>query len=180
MPHRDYSTGIKNCHYVVKGTAIEVKKLPGAVRLSMKPSAADRNIKVRSGSTIYQTTTARQGTQRQAELEIVSLPESFLIDVLGWTKGTDGSLTEGIQPNVHIILLYETENGGCPVRHMLYDCVVSSPSFDATTISSDLSIDKRKLDIVFNPDPSNNNNLSRQIARADNENLFNSWFGLKT
>jgi hypothetical protein len=58
--------------------------------------------------------------------------------------------------------------------------VVSSPSFDATTIGSDLSIDKRKLDIIFNPDPSNNNNLSRQIARADNENLFNSWFGLKT
>lgn len=177
---RDYSTGICNCRYYVKNTVRVIKLMPGAIKLSFKPSAAEKTMFVRyQNGGAGQYTSARRTQEKRAELEIISLPESFLTDVLGWVKNSDGSLTEGIKPNVHISLLYETINGGRPVRHQLYDCLVSEPSFDATTFE-DLGVDTRKLELIINPDPENGNNYSKKIARADNSTLYDSWFGLTT
>lgn len=180
MTQRDYSTGISRCHYIVRDRPIVLKRLPGAIKLSFKPSCADRTFLVRSGAGAYQYTHSRKHKERPASLEIVSLPECFLVDVLGWVKNDDGSLTQGQQPDVRISLLYETENGGRPVRHILYDCTVCQPAFDVTTLGDGLSIDKRTLDIMVNPDPSNGYNFSRQVAKADNAELFDSWFGMRT
>lgn len=175
MGRRDYSTGISNCMYAVHGSNVK-KRLNGAVKLSFKPSSEDRTLIVRDsrGGAMQFTDTRRSGI-RQATLDIVSLPVSFLVDILGWTQDSSGVLYEGLQPDVSISLFYETENGGRPIRHQLYDCVVCAPSFDVSTITGRLSADIRKLDIIVNPDTSTGK-YSRQIARDDNGELFNNWF----
>ena len=186
MTQHEYSTGISNCHYAVRkyqggvsGELGELEKLPGAVKLSNRSSSEDRSFTVRDGDRIYQYTAARKCKERQRSLEIVSLTKKFLEEVLGWTVNDDGSMTEGQRPDVHISLFYETDNGGRPVRQWLYDCVVGELSFDASTIEEGLGIDTYKLDIIENPDPDRNGNYGRKISRADNEELFDSWFGLK-
>lgn len=183
MRRRDYSTGISNCMYAVRGSNVK-KRLNGAVKLSFKPSPEDRTLIVRGNSGgVMQITDTRRSGIRQATLEIVSLPVSFLVDVLGWTQDSNGVLYEGLQPDVGISLYYETENGGRPIRHQLYDCVVCAPNFDVSTITGRLSADTRKLDIIINPYRNNyyrdinSDKYSRQIAREDNPTLFNSWFG---
>ena len=182
MTQREYSTGISNCHYAVRLAYEQVGalgKLPGAVKLSNKSSSENRSFTVRDGSRVYQHTSARKTKERPMTLEIIGLTKDFLVDVLGWTLNEDGSLTEGVHPDVHISLFYETENGGRPVRHWLYDCVVGEPSFDASTIAETPNVDTYTLDIIKNPDPYRNGDYSRKIARADNAELFDSWFGLK-
>lgn len=179
MAQRDYSSGISNCHFAVRGIQPgTLKSLPGAIKLSFKPSAEGRSFIVRDGANAYSYTSSRGSRERRAELEIVGLTKDFLVDVLGYTENEDGSLTEGIQPDVHISLFYETENGGRPVRTWLYDCVVCAPSFDASTLGSRLSADTRKLDIIVDPDRTHGGAYSRSIARADNAELFSTWFGL--
>lgn len=181
MNSREYSTGISNCHYAVRNDSDTGKpgRLPGAVKLSFKSSSEERSFIVREGGRIYNHTSVRKCKERTAVLEIISLTRDFLVDVLGWTLNDDGSLTEGIQHDVHISLFYETDNGGRPVRHWLYDCVVGEPSFDASTITDSPGVDTQKLDIIINPDLQHDGNYSRKIARADNPELFDSWFGLK-
>ena len=179
MAQREYSSGISGCHFAVRGYSPGVlKSLPGAIKLSFKPSAEDRSFIVRDGANAYSYTSSRKGKERRAELDIVGLTKDFLIDVLGYTENEDGSLTMGIQPDVHISLFYETENGGRPVRHQLYDCVVCAPNFDASTLGSRLSVDTRKLDIIVNSDPRYGGAYGRIIARSDNAELFGTWFGL--
>ena len=188
MTQREYSSGISGCHYAVRdgSTLLSLKSLPGAIKLSFKPSSVDRSFIVRGETNVYSYTASRKCKERRAELEIVSLTKDFLVDVLGYIENQDGSLTEGIQPDVHISLFYETENGGRPVRHQLFDCMVCLPTFDASTLGNKLTADVRKLEIVINPDISRNDwvtnrkygTYSRQIAKADNAILFDSWFGL--
>lgn len=175
MSRRDYNTGIQNCMYAIHGSSTK-KQLNGAIKLSFRPSSGDRKLLVRdSKGAAMQYTDVRRSNTRQATLEIVSLPVSFLIDVLGWTQDSSGVLYESIQPDIHISLFYETENGGHPIRHQLYDCVVCSPSFDVSTMTRQLSVNPRKLDIIVNPDRSTGK-FSRQIARDDNTTLYNNWF----
>lgn len=132
---------------------------------------------MREGGRAYSYTAAAKEKERRYALEIVSLTKAFLTEVLGFTENEDGSLTEGIRPDVHISLFYETDNGGRPVRYQLYDCAVETPSFDAATMSESLSADTRKLEFTANPDPYNEGAYGRQIARADNAETFDTWFG---
>ena len=185
MTQREYSSGISGCHYAVRGGSMLLKSLPGAIKLSFKPSSVDRSFIVRGETNVYSYTASRKCKERRAELEIVSLTKDFLVDVLGYIENQDGSLTAGVQPDVHISLFYETENGGRPVRHQLFDCMVCFPTFDASTLGNKLTADVRKLEIVVNPDFSGNRvtnsnyeTYSRKIAKAANAALVNSWFGL--
>lgn len=182
MKQRDYSAGISGCHYAVRNSigSLVMNRLPGAVRLTRRPSPEGRNFLVRDDNgSVYSYAHSPKEKERHYTLEIVSLTKTFLTDVLGFVENEDGSLTEGIAGNVHISLFYETENGGRPVRHRLYDCVVSPPTFDVQTLGETLSADTRKLELTANPDPHRDGAYSTQIARADNAQLFDSWFGLK-
>jgi len=182
MKQRDYSAGISGCHYAVRQStgALTLGRLPGAVRLTRRPSPEGRSFVVRdSGGRAYSYSSSPRDKERRYTLEIVSLTRDFLVDVLGFSVNIDGSLTEGIAGDVHISLFYETENGGRPVRHWLYDCVVSPPSFDVQTLGETLSADTRKLELTANPDPRRDGTYGRQLAREDNAPMFDSWFGLK-
>lgn len=181
MTQREYSAGISDCHYAVRRSAMDTAfgSLPGAIKLTRRPSTEGRSLLVRNTEgRVYNYTSAQRESERRYTLEIVSLTREFLTDVLGYIENEDGSLSEGIADDVHFSLFYQTENGGRPVRYQIYDCVVSPPSFDAQTLSSNLSADIRKLELTASPDPLNDHHYGIQIAREDNAELYDSWFGM--
>ncbi|MBP3798030.1 MAG: hypothetical protein J6I46_09700 [Ruminococcus sp.] len=179
MTQREYNTGFCNFHYRVIGwnASIRPKRFPGAIRLSFKPQTQERKVLVRTDSgLLLSESLAKHEASREAVLEIVSIPRTFLIDVLGWKENSSGALIEGQFPQNQVELLYETENGGRPVRHKIYNAVFSRPSFDVSTITDNPSADIYKLELTVNATGSGNYN--EKLARADSADIsiYNNWF----
>lgn len=179
MAQREYNTGFSKFHYRVVGWNYDIKPkpIPGAIRLSFKPQTQERKVLARTGGgLLLPVTLARHETSRTATLEVVSLPKSFLTDVMGWEEKASGELVEGQFPMKHIELLYETDNGGRPVRHKLYDVVFSKPSFDVSTITENPSADIYKLELTVNTGGSGK--YQTKLARADAADIsvYNNWF----
>lgn len=178
MAQREYNTGFCNFHYRVVGwnASIKAKRFPGAIRLSFKPQTQERKVLKRTDSGILLSESlARHEATREAVLEIVSIPKSFLIDVLGWTEDPSGILIEGQHPDTHVTLYYETDNGGDPTRYKVHNVVFSRPSFDVSTMTDTPSADIRKLELTVNPE---GGNYQRRLAKADAVDIstYNNWF----
>lgn len=175
-----YHRGIRNVNYCLKtgGSISAPFPLNGAVGISFTPQTTPRTIAVRpdKGGQIQHTDFIETG--KQASLEILSLPVSFLTDILGYETDENGILYEGAFKSVHFVLLYEEQNEDIPVRHLLYDVVCSKPSFDATTMTNTLGVDKRNLSLVINQDEDHECRYSQSISEADDKALFDSWFHL--
>lgn len=171
----DINTGFSNFHYRVIGwnASIKPKALTGAIKLSYKPQTQERTVLVRtSGGLIQQQVLGKRESIRTASLQVISLPESFLIDVLGWEVSDGGRLVEGEFPEKHLQIRYETNNLGEPMRHLLYDVVVSKPSFDVSTISSTPSADTRSLELTVNPTA--NGKYQARVRPGDPD--YDTWF----
>lgn len=179
---KDYSTGFRNFKYCMKngGSVAAPVPLPGAMKISRKPQTTSRALSVRLNDGSIVTYTEILETATAATLSIVSLPDEFLIDVLGYFRAEDGSLYEGRQPVAHFTLLYETQGFTEPTRHRLFDCVCSKPSFDVTSMGSTPSIDTRSLELFINPDivMSGKAYYEQKIRRSENAKLYDTWFGM--
>lgn len=167
-----YNTGFRNFAYKISGGTMT--PLEGAQKLSFTVQSAARELMVRtaSGMAAY---TENVETGRKADLEIVQLPVSFLVDVLGYTL-VDGILTEGLHRPVHFSLFYEQQTDGEPIRTQLYDVCCTRPNFDVTTMTNRPSVDIRKLSLVVNADQSEQV-YSQSVSREDNAEAFDTWFG---
>ena len=171
----DINTGFRNFHYRVIGwnSSIRPKPLPGAIKLNIKPQTQERQVLARtSNGLLLPVTMAKHEASRAATLEIVSLPVFFLKDVLGWAEDSSGTLVEGPFPMYHLELLYETNNVGNPMRHTLYDVVISRPAFDVSTLSENPNADKRSLELTINPDGSGK--YQARCSQGDSE--YDTWF----
>lgn len=178
---KEYNRGFRLFHYSLKngGRYSTPAALPGAIKIAFKPQTGARTVSVRytDGSAATSSQIIDGGTT--AAVSVVSLPEDFLTDVLGYYKATDGSMYQGQQTAVHFALMYETQGIEEPTRHILLDCVCTKPEFDASTISSTPSIDTRSLQLILNPITINGKQYySRSIKQSDNSELFETWFGL--
>ena len=184
---KSYNTGFKNFQYVVHGGISTVPApLPGAIKISFKPTTASRTLKVRLSDGTMSSISKTIDAGKTAQLSIVDLPEGFLKSVLGYNKASDGTLYEGQQSEVHFMLLYETQGATEPTRHLLFDCVCVKPSYDATTISAKPGIDTKTLDLLISPslaegysaDVPKYGKYERTVKRSDNATLYDTWFGL--
>lgn len=179
---KDIITGFRNFQYCLKGSGSNTPAaLSGAMKISFKPQSASRSAVMRYENGGVAERTEVRGTGSTASLAIVSLPDSFLKDVLGYVKDNDGILIEGEHTSAHFYLLYETQGLTEPTRHILMDCVCSKPSFDVSTMSSNANIDTRSLEIVMNPVIDNQTVVYRKsVKRSENSTAFDNWFGLIT
>ena len=184
---KSYNTGFKNFQYVLSGGISTVPApLPGAMKISFKPTTASRTFRVRLSDGTMSSISKTIDAGKTAQLTIIDLPESFLKSVLGYVKASDGTLYEGQQTEVHFSLLYEMQGATEATRHLLYDCVCVKPSYDATTISAKPSIDTRTLDLLISPSTKESTTAEkvyygkyeRTVKRSDNATLYDTWFGL--
>lgn len=170
-----YYTGFRNFAYKVSGGT--KTPLAGAQKLSFTSQNASRELTVRvgSGAAAYAENIE---TGRTADLDIVQLPVSFLVDVLGYTVDENGVLTEGLLNRpVHFSLFYETQTDGEPIRTQLYDVCCTRPNFDVTTMTNKPSVDIRKLKLTINADLRSTKNFGRSVSREDSAEQFDTWFG---
>lgn len=175
MP-RSASCGFRNFHYCLKTGAAAPVALPGAIRLGREPNMEPIVItpNITGNPTEYTVGYVDKGIK--LDLEIVSLPESFLIDVLGYTL-SNGILIENEHPKIHFALLYETHfTDGRAIRHSYMDCVCAKPKFDATTLSSSFNIDTKRLELRANKDIFGSNCYKKSITADQNSLVFNHWF----
>lgn len=169
--------GFKNFHYCLRTANAVPVPMPGAVRLTREPDMQELKIvpNVIGKPTEYVSAYIDKGIK--LGLEIVSLPVSFLTDVLGYTIDANGVLVENEHPAVHFALLYETHmTSGDMIRHSYLDCVCRKPRFDASTLSGSSRIETRSLELVANRDIFGSRAIKKSIAKETNAAVFNSWF----
>lgn len=170
-----YYTGFRNFAYKINGGTMT--PLKGAQKLSFASQNANRDLTVRVGSSAAAYSENIE-TGRTADLDIVQLPVSFLVDVLGYTVDKNGVLTEGLLHRpVHFSLFYENQTDGEPIRTQLYDVCCTRPNFDVTTMTNKPSVDIRKLKLIINADLRNTKAFERSVSREDSAEQFDTWFG---
>lgn len=170
-----YYTGFRDFAYKISGGTMT--PLKGAQKLSFATQSASRELTMRvgSGAAAYSESVE---TGRTADLSIVQLPVSFLVDVLGYTVDENGVLTEGVlRRPVHFSLFYEVQTDGEPIRTQLYDVCCVRPNFDVTSMTNKPSVDIRKLKLIVNADLRNTKAYERSVSREDSAEMFNTWFG---
>lgn len=176
MP-RSASCGFRNFHYCLRTGAAAPVALPGAIKLGREPNMEPITITPNIPGTPTEYTVGYRDKGLKLDLEIVSLPQSFLTDVLGYTVDSNGILIENEHPIVHFALLYETQDtAGFAVRHSYMDCVCEKPKFDASTMSGNFSIDTKKLSLVVNKDIFGTKSYKKSITAAQNATVYNNWF----
>lgn len=170
--------GFKNFYYSVRTAAgaQTPKPLDGAIKLSFKPQSKSTEHTLRGESqSVSEYTEETIETKKNASLDIISLPDSFLVDVLGYYIDENGVMMEGEQKPVHFALLYETTYGNDLIRYEQIDCLCTKPSFDVSTISETPSIDTRSLELIINKDIKSGF-YSKQIRKSTNPEIFEKWF----
>ncbi len=172
---RDAYCGFKNFHYCLRTANAVPVPMPGAVRLTREPNMQEIKIVPNIIGAPAEYVAAYRDNGLRLGLEIVSLPVSFLTDVLGYTIDANGVLIEGEHPAVHFALLYETR-GGVITRHSYLDCVCRKPKFDATTLSGSAKFDTRSLEIVANRDIFGSGKYKKSVTEEQSASVFAGWF----
>lgn len=167
--------GFKNFHYCLRTANAVPVPMPGAVRLTREPDLSEIKIVPDTAGSCSEYVAAYRDKVIKLGLEIVSLPVSFLTDVLGYTTDANGVLIEGEHPAVHFALLYETR-GGVITRHSYLDCVCRKPKFDATTLSGSAKFDTRSLEIVANRDIFGMGKYKKSVTEEQSASVFAAWF----
>ena len=147
--------GLKNVYYAVKtvssdgevsyGTPVSI---PGAVNLST--SQEGDVTKFYADNTVYYKATSNNGYS--GDLEIALIPDSFLIDVMGFIEDANGAIVEdaSVKPN-DFALIYEIEGDEKARRAVLYNVTAERPSTEAKTAEDKIEVATDKLSITATP-----------------------------
>lgn len=129
--------GIRNVYYAVatiaaNGTATydTPVALPGAVSISLDPQGDTSPFY--ADNIVYYTSIANNGYE--GDLELAKIPDSFLIDVLGYEEDKNDVMFENAgAPVVHFALIFEFAGDKHSKRHLLYNCTAARPSVSGST-----------------------------------------------
>lgn len=129
--------GIKNVYYAVatiaangSATYTTPVALPGAVSISLDPQGDTSPFY--ADNIVYYTSIANNGYE--GDLELAKIPDSFLIDVLGYEEDKNDVLFENAGAEVvHFALIFQFEGDKHAKRHVLYNCTAARPSVSGST-----------------------------------------------
>ena len=136
--------GLKKVHYAKAtidestGTASYGTPVPwpGAVNLALE--AQGETTKFRADDINYFVSQGNDGYQ--GDLESAKIPESFLVDIMGYIKHTDGLVYEDVeaQPSP-FALLFEFNGDKNHTRHVLYNCTATRPATASKTTEASIT-----------------------------------------
>lgn len=147
--------------------------IPGAVNLSLSPSGETNNMN--ADDVVYFSASSNQGYE--GDLEIALIPESFLIDILGFTKDSNGALIENADALASPFALgFEVQGDKKPRRTWLYNCSATRSPQNAATKESSVSPTTETLSIKAMP-RENDKNVKVTLELDDtNKTAYDSFF----
>lgn len=173
--------GIKNCFYATAtlsstntatyGTPVA---LPGAVSISLSPEGDTSPFY--ADNVVYFTSVANNGYS--GDLELAKIPDTFLVDCLGYVTDANGVLVEdaGASPT-HFALMFQFEGDAHAKRTVLYNCVASRPELAGQTKSE--SIEPQTETISITAATIYNAVLDKDLVKASatpaQTAQYNSW-----
>lgn len=104
--------------------------IPGAVNLSLAQQSEQSTF--RADNIDYYVSYSNNGYE--GDLEVALIPDSFLLDVLGYKKDTNNVVCEvnNVEPK-DFALLFQFEGDQNARRHVLYNCKASRPDVASQT-----------------------------------------------
>ena len=171
--------GLRNIYYskmTVSGGTVSYATpvaMPGAVSLTASP--VGDSVDFNADDIIYFQSTANQGYE--GELEVSLINESFLTDIMKFTKDSNGALVESadIIPE-SFALGFEIQGDSKPRRTWFYNCTCARPNADAKTKETGINPDTEKLSIKMMPRGTDHNVKVSLELTDDNTSAYNSFF----
>ena len=171
--------GLKNVYYAVKTVSSDgvvsydtPVSIPGAVNLSLDPDG--EVTKFYADDVVYYKTSANNGYT--GDLEIALIPDSFLIDVMGFIEDENGAIIEdaSAKPN-DFALIYEVEGDEKARRAVLYNITAERTSTEAKTKEDKVEVSTEKISITATA-REDNNYVKATIELTDsNETAYESF-----
>ncbi|MGN0617743.1 MAG: major tail protein [Huintestinicola sp.] len=147
------------------------KHLPGAVKIDLTPITRDIKFTGLDGEEKkpYTILDGYDGT-----IESAGLTDDFLVNILGYSRDTDGSLVEDgsviALPNCAIMF----ETLGEKTRHRYYYCEFLRPSFSAETLSESVKVDTVTLSVRIRKHPTTKK--IKRILKDTSADSYKTWF----
>ena len=147
--------------------------IPGAVSLSM--DAQGENNPFYADGIVFFRTASNNGYS--GDLEIALIPQWFREQILKEVKDTNGVLVEkndDIEP-VYFALLFEFDGDINSIRHVLYNCTVSTrPTMESSTKEESIEPGTEKLTISADP---REDGLVKARTGDDTDNtVYGNWY----
>ena len=144
--------GIKNCFYATAtlssnntatyGTPVA---LPGAVSISLDPQGETSPFY--ADNIVYFTSVANAGYE--GDLELAKIPDSFLIDCLGYFADSNGVLIEDANAlSKNFALMFQFEGDAHAKRTVLYNCVATRPNMSGQTKEESIEPQTETISLV--------------------------------
>ena len=147
--------------------------VPGAVSLSVEPEGdttpfyAD-NIK-------YYVAVANNGYT--GDLEVVKIPEEFLIEILGQERDSNGAIVESsTNINSRFALMGEIDGDVRKRRFVYYDCTAARPGSEMNTTEESVEPQTDTLSITMAA--RNTDNVVKAVIELDesNQTIYDTFF----
>lgn len=147
--------------------------IPGGVSLSLSASGDENDFY--ADDAIYYSVTANQGYE--GDLEIALIPESFLTDIMGVTKDSNGALIENSDAKLSSFALgFEVQGDIKGRRTWLYNCSASRSNQDASTKESSITPSTETLSIKAMPRLSDHAVKVSMEENETNTTAYNGFF----
>ena len=147
--------------------------IPGAVSLSL--DAEGEASPFYADGIVYFRTMSNNGYS--GDLEIALVPEWFRIEVLKEVMDNNGVLIErndDIEP-VYFALLFEFDGDKNAIRHVMYNCMVSTrPTLESSTKEDNIEPGTETLSI--SADPHEDGLIKARSGDTINETVYASWY----
>lgn len=172
--------GLKNVHYskiTVNENGTYSYATPvafkGAVKLGA--SAKGDSNDFFADDCIYFNDESNQGYE--GDLEAALVPESFLIDILGEVRDSNGALIESANAKKSAFaLLFEVQGDEKGRRVCFYNCTASRPNQDASTKENSKTPSTQTISIKMMPRLSDEKVKAILTLNDDNVTAYNSFF----
>ena len=149
------------------------KAIPGAVSLSL--DAEGEASPFYADGIVYFRTMSNNGYS--GDLEIALVPEWFRTEILKEQLDSNGVLIErndNIEP-VYFALLFEFDGDRSAIRHVMYNCMVSSrPTLESSTKEENIEPGTETLSI--SADPREDGLIKAKSGDTINASVYASWY----
>lgn len=145
--------GLKNVHWA-KITGYdenempiygEVKRLPGAVNLSLDANGDNENFYADDG--VYYVMSNNSGYA--GDLEIALITTEFATEILGEKLDANGVLVESTDAETaEFALLFEFTGDKSKIRHVFYRCAASRPNTESSTIEDSKEVKTETMSLT--------------------------------